>query len=414
MLLSRFMPRKRSPLFVLFLTVFIDMVGFGIIIPILPLYAERFHADPVAIGWLTGIYSGMQIIFTPLLGRLSDKFGRRPVLMLSLAGTAVGFVVMGMARSLLLLFVARIIAGITGGNIAIPQAYIADVTTPETRSRWMGMIGAAFGLGFTFGPMIGGIMSRISYSAPFFFAAALSLTNVILLYFILPESLPKEDRAKPHARASSIEVFRHGSGWMFGIVVATYFFLVIGFTVMTTLFALFTEKRLGYDAQTNGYLFGFIGICTVIVQGGLIGKLVVWFGETVLARTGLFLTMLSLGLFPFCSSLPLLLVACVGFSLGSGLASPPLNGLASQMIDRTWQGRALGVVQSAGSIARLLGPLIGGTLLMLDVRKPIQRYGETPFLVAAALCGVGTLLAFCLKPPPGDQVPETIPAGSSV
>ncbi len=293
------MSRARSPLFVLFLTVFIDMVGFGIIIPVLPLYAEHFHASPVAIGWLTGIYSGMQIIFTPILGKLSDRFGRRPILMLSLAGTAVGFALMGMAHTLLLLFVARIIAGITGGNISIPQAYIADVTTPETRSKWMGMIGAAFGLGFTFGPMIGGIMSRISYSAPFYFAAALAVANVVLLYFILPESLPKEHRAKPHEDAPIAEVFRHGSGWMFGIVVATYFFLIAGFAIMTTLFALFTEKRLGYDAHANGYLFGFIGIMTVIVQGGLIGRLVKMFGEIPLARTGLLITAAALALMPF-------------------------------------------------------------------------------------------------------------------
>ena len=142
------MARPRSPLFVLYLTVFIDLVGFGIIIPVLPLYAEHFDASPIAIGWLTGIYSGMQIIFTPILGKLSDRFGRRPVLMVSIAGTAIGFALMGMATALPLLFVARILAGITGGNISIPQAYIADVTSPEQRSRAMGMIGAAFGLGF--------------------------------------------------------------------------------------------------------------------------------------------------------------------------------------------------------------------------------------------------------------------------
>ncbi|HMJ04810.1 MAG TPA: MFS transporter [Chthoniobacterales bacterium] len=407
------MARTRSPLFVLFLTVFIDMVGFGIIIPVLPLYAEHFHATPMAIGWLTGIYSGMQIIFTPILGRLSDRFGRRPVLMLSLAGTAVGFVLMGLAGSLMLLFVARIIAGITGGNISIPQAYIADVTTPETRSRGMGILGAAFGLGFTFGPMIGGIMSRISYSAPFFFAAGLAAANVVLLYFILPESLPKEHRAKPHEEASTIEVFRHGSGWMFGMVVATYFFLVAGFTIMTTLFALFTERRFGYDAHANGYLFGFIGIVTVIVQGGLIGRLVKMFGETALARAGLIVTALSLGFLPWCGNLTWLLVACVGLSCGTGFASPPLNGLASQMIDRSWQGRALGVMQSAGSTARLLGPLLGGGLLMLDLHKPLAHYGETPFYAAALLCLIGSVLAFCLRKPAADHVPETIPLGSS-
>lgn len=408
------MSRSRSPLFVLFLTVFIDMVGFGIIIPVLPLYAEHFHASPMQIGWLTGIYSGMQIIFTPILGRLSDRYGRRPVLMLSLAGTAVGFALMGLAQALPLLFVARIIAGITGGNISIPQAYIADVTTPETRSKWMGMIGAAFGIGFTFGPLIGGVMSRISYSAPFYFAAGLSAANVVLLYFILPESLPKEHRAKPHEDASTIEVFRHGSGWMFGLVVATYFFLVAGFTIMTTLFALFTARHFGYDARANGYLFGFIGIVTVIIQGGLIGRLVKMFGETALVRLGLLLTAASLALLPWCGSLGWLLVACVGLSCGSGFASPPLNGLASQMIDRSWQGRALGVMQAAGSTARLLGPLLGGSLLMLDLGKPLTHYGETPFYTAGFLCLIGSVLAFCLKRPHRDDVSETIPAGSAV
>ena len=148
-----------SPLFVIFFTVFIDMVGFGIVIPVLPLYAEHFRATPVEIGWLTGIYSGMQIIFVPILGRLSDRFGRRPILIVSLIGTAVGFLIMGWATSLTLLFVARIIDGASGGNIATAQAYIADVSTPENRSRSMGVIGAAFGLGFTFGPMIGGLLT---------------------------------------------------------------------------------------------------------------------------------------------------------------------------------------------------------------------------------------------------------------
>jgi MFS transporter, DHA1 family, tetracycline resistance protein len=408
------MARQRSPLFVLFLTVFIDMVGFGIIIPVLPLYAERFHATPIAIGWLTGIYSGMQIIFTPILGKLSDRFGRRPVLMVSIAGTAIGFALMGMATALPLLFVARILAGITGGNISIPQAYIADVTAPEQRSRSMGMIGAAFGLGFTFGPMIGGIMSRISYSAPFFFAAGLAVANTLLVYLILPESLSREHRATPHEGATMAEVFRHGRGWMFAIVVATYFFLIVGFAIMTTLFALFTEKRFGYDAHANGYLFGFIGILTVVVQGGLIGRLVKMFGEVTLARAGLLLTAGSLALLPFSGNLILLLLACAGLSFGTGFASPPLSGLASQMIDRSWQGRALGVMQSAGSIGRLLGPLLGGWLLMLDLKKPVTAYGRTPFFVGALLCFVGALLAFCIKEPARDRSVENVPAVSNV
>ncbi|MDQ6655039.1 MAG: MFS transporter [Verrucomicrobiota bacterium] len=404
----------RSPLVVLFLTVFIDMVGFGIIIPVLPLYADRFHATPFQIGLLTGIYSGMQIIFTPILGKLSDRYGRRPVLMFSIAGTAVGFALMGAGRSLMVLFVARIIAGITGGNISIPQAYIADVTTPETRSKSMGMIGAAFGLGFTFGPMIGGTLSRVSYGAPFYFAAALAVVNVVLVYLILPESLKREHRADVHAGASTAEVFRHGRGWMFALIVATYFFLTGSFTIMTALFALFTERRFGYDAHANGYIFGFIGIITVIVQGGLIGRAVKIFGETTLARTGLIITAAALGALPLTNGLGSLLLVCAALAAGSSFASPTLNGLASQMVERSWQGRALGVVQAAGSTARLLGPLLGGWLLMMDLRKPLARYAETPFYAAAALCLVGVALAFCLRRPAGDQIPDSIPVASSV
>jgi MFS family permease len=402
------MPRQRSPLFVLFLTVFIDLVGFGIVIPILPLYAEHFHASPVAIGWLTGIYSGMQIIFTPILGKLSDRFGRRPVLFVSIVGTAAGFALMGFAHSLTSLFAGRILAGITGGNIAIPQAYIADVTAPEKRSRAMGMIGAAFGLGFTFGPLIGGMMSRISYGAPFFFAAGLAVINAALVYLILPESLSREHRAKPHEDAGITEVFRHGRGSMFAVVVGTYFFLIVGFSIITTLFALFTEQRFGYDAQANGYLFGFIGIVAVIIQGGLIGRLIKTFGEVALARFGMALTTLSLALLPLTNNLTTLLLICAGLSMGSGCASPPLTGLASQMIEQSWQGRALGVMQSAGSTGRLLGPLLGGWLLMFDLGKPLTQYARTPFVVGALLCFVGAVLAFCVKKPAEDRSPDDI------
>jgi MFS family permease len=405
------MARQRSPLFVLFLTVFIDLVGFGIVIPILPLYAEHFHASPIAIGWLTGIYSGMQIIFTPILGKLSDRFGRRPVLLVSIVGTAAGFALMGMAQSLTLLFAGRILAGITGGNISIPQAYIADVTAPDKRSRAMGMIGAAFGLGFTFGPLIGGLMSRISYSAPFFFSAGLAVINAALVYLILPESLPRERRVRPHEKASIVEIFRHGRGAMFGIVIATYFFLIVGFSIMTTLFALFTEKRFGYDAQANGYLFGFVGVVSVIVQGGLIGRLIKRFGEVALARAGMILTALSLALLPMSGNLTFLLLISAGLSAGSGFASPPLSGLASQMIESSWQGRALGLMQSAGSAARLLGPLLGGWLLTFDLRKPVSQYGYTPFLAGAFLCFIGALFAFYFKKPIEDRSPDNIAVG---
>ena len=386
---------KRSPLVVIFLTVFIDMVGFGIVIPILPLYAEHFRASPVTIGWLMGIYSGMQIIFTPILGKLSDRFGRRPVLLTSLIGSSLGFVMMGMASSLPLLFAGRIIDGATGGNFSTAQAYIADVSTPEARSRAMGLLGAAFGLGFTFGPMIGGLMSRISYGAPFYFAASLAAANAFLLYLILPESLAHEHRAAPHARARAIEVFRHGHGWIFATIVATYFFLIAAFAIVTVFLALFTENRLGYDAHANGYIYALIGVLTAATQGGLIGKLVSIFGEVRLARIGLALAAAAMITLPLSNRLPILLLACAGFAIGGGLASPTLSGLASQMIDRSWQGRALGVLQSAGGFGRLLGPLLGGWLLTFDLRRSNAQYGRTPFWAAGAMClvALGLLLS---------------------
>lgn len=403
-----------SPLFLIFLTVFIDMVGFGIIIPVLPLYAEHFHATPVEIGWLTGIYSGMQIIFTPLLGRLSDRVGRRPVLIVSLAGTAFGFLVMGWATSLPLLFAARIIDGATGGNISTAQAYIADISTPENRSRSMGIIGAAFGLGFTFGPMIGGIMSRISYGAPFYFAAGLAAVNVALLYFILPESLSPEHRARPQERTRLADIFQHGEPRMFGTIVATYFFTITGFAIMTTLFALFTEKHFGFDAHQTGYLFGFIGIISVILQGGLIGRLVKMFGETALARTGLLLLSGALALLPLVPTIPMLLLVCAALAIANGLVNPTLNGLASQMIDRSWQGRALGLMQSAGSVGRLIGPLLGGWLLMFDLGKPVSLYARTPFLAGAAILLVAFGLALSVRKPGADHAPPTVAVEADV
>ncbi|MEO6873157.1 MAG: MFS transporter [Chthoniobacterales bacterium] len=398
-----------SPLLVIFLTVFIDMVGFGIVIPVLPLYAEHFHATPLQIGWLTGIYSGMQIIFTPLLGRLSDRVGRRPVLIVSIIGTAIGFLVMGWAGSLTLLFVARIIDGATGGNISTAQAYIADVSTPENRSRSMGLIGAAFGLGFTFGPMIGGIMSRISYGAPFYFAAALAAVNVVLLYFILPESLSKDYRSKPHERTKLSEVFQHGHARFFTTIVITYFFTITGFAIMTTLFALLTEKHFGYDARQTGYIFGFIGIISVILQGGLIGRLVKMFGETALARTGLFLLAGSMVFMPLVNTLPMLLVVCGAIAIANGLVNPTLNGLASQSIDRNWQGRAMGLMQSAGSVGRLVGPLLGGWLLMFDLKLPIADYARTPLFASAGILLIAFLLALSFRRPAGDHTPPVIP-----
>src|ERR671927_1822134 len=194
---------KRSPLLVIFVTVFIDLVGFGIVIPVLPFYVEgtKFNASPRMVGLLFASYSVMQLIFTPILGRLSDRYGRRPILFLSLLGTSAGFMILGFARALWMLFVGRIIDGATGGNISTAQAYIADVTTEENRAKGMGLIGAAFGLGFVFGPAIGGLLSRRGGNVPFLFAGALSLANATLLYFVLPETVTPDHPARASSAA---------------------------------------------------------------------------------------------------------------------------------------------------------------------------------------------------------------------
>src|SRR5580765_7780485 len=274
---------KRSPLLVIFITIFIDLVGFGIVIPVLPFYAEgtKFGATPSQVGLLFASYSIMQLVFSPVLGRLSDKYGRRPVLLVSLLGTAMGFMILGFATTLAMLLLGRIIDGISGGNISTAQAYIADVTTKENRAKGMGLIGAAFGLGFVLGPAIGGILSRWGISVPFLFAGGLAFANAILLYFTLLETVTPDHPA----RASAVA----GRGWQqllaalrqpaLASVMTIYFLGIVAFSMMTASFSLFMMFRLGYDAFHNGWVFAFVGVISAIVQGGLIGKLVKRFGE---------------------------------------------------------------------------------------------------------------------------------------
>jgi DHA1 family tetracycline resistance protein-like MFS transporter len=364
---------KRSPLLVIFITVFIDLIGFGIVIPVLPFYVEgtKFNASARAVGLLFASYSVMQLIFTPILGRLSDKYGRRPILFLSLLGTSLGFLIFGLATTLPMLFAGRMIDGITGGNISTAQAYIADVTTPENRAKGMGMIGAAFGMGFIFGPAIGGILSRWGISVPFFFAAALSLANATLLYFVLPETVTPDHPARASAatgRWSQLAQALKQSQLAF--VLAIYFLFIVAFSIMTASFALFTMFRFGYDAHSTGWLFVYVGIIGALIQGGLIGKLVKRFGELPLVVTGALLFAASLFAIPFTgphTGLWSLLIVGATFSIGNSLATPSLTGLASKSVGRGEQGGVLGVTQSVASLARTVGPLISSALIFSAV-----------------------------------------------
>jgi DHA1 family tetracycline resistance protein-like MFS transporter len=361
---------KRSPLLVIFVTIFIDLVGFGIVIPVLPFYVEssKFNATPRAVGLLFASYSVMQLIFSPILGRLSDRFGRRPVLLLSLIGTGIGFLVMGFATTLWMLFAGRILDGITGGNISTAQAYIADVTTPEERAKGMGIVGAAFGLGFIFGPPIGGILSRWGIAVPFLFAAGLAFANAILLYFTLPETVTADHPARVRTTESRWTLMRRSlKQARLAFVLLIYFLFVVAFSIMTTTFALYTMHRFGYDAEHNGYLFLLIGSIAAVVQGTLIGKLAKRFGEMPLVIVGALMFTISLAILPLVGpqtgGLAALLAICGVLAVGNSLATPALTSLSSKSVGRSEQGSVLGVTQSAASLARIVGPLLAAFLI---------------------------------------------------
>jgi multidrug resistance protein len=400
---------KRSPLLVIFITVFIDLVGFGIVIPVLPFYAEgtKFGATPSQVGLLFASYSVMQLVFAPVLGRLSDKYGRRPILLISLLGTSLGFLILGFATTLTMLFIGRIIDGISGGNISTAQAYIADVTTKENRAKGMGLIGAAFGLGFVFGPAIGGVLSRWGINVPFLFAGGLALANVVLLYFTLPETVTKDHPARVSAATGRglHQVITSLRNPRLGFVLTIYFLSIVAFSIMTATFSLFMMFRLGFDAFHNGWVFAFVGVISAIIQGGLIGKLVKRFGEPLLVIVGGLLFAVSLFVIPFvtpATGLLVILVIGAATAIGQALSAPSLSSLASKSAGAGEQGGVLGVMQSVASLARAVGPslaavLIYSTIAHVGFDGQAQKMSDASitrtFWTAAVIQFVGFLIA---------------------
>ncbi|HEV7643052.1 MAG TPA: MFS transporter [Pyrinomonadaceae bacterium] len=364
---------KRFPVLLIFITILIDLIGFGIVIPVLPYYVgtEPFNATPLTFGWLVASFSIMQFIFSPILGKLSDKYGRRPILFLSLIGTGIGFLVLGFATTMWMVFAGRILDGITGGNISTAQAYIADVTTPENRARGMGMIGAAFGIGFVLGPAIGGILSPFGLAVPFYFAAGLAFLNATALYFVLPETVKKGEHKAEESSGRFNTLLKYLRDPRLGLLILIYFLVTVAFSILTTAFIIYTAHRFGYTARQNGFVFAYIGVIGIMIQGGLMGIATKKFGENLLVIIGTVLMAVALFFVPLVGpesgGLTGLLIGIAVFSFGSAFAGTPLVALASKSVSAREQGVAMGVMQSAASLARAVGPALTGLLLSAAV-----------------------------------------------
>lgn len=417
------MKQNRAAQVILFVIVFIDMIGFGIIIPLLPYYGQTFAGEIQQVGAFLGteiapeglviavlfsVYSLMQFIFAPIWGRLSDRYGRRPVLLWNLVGSVISYIIFGLAGSLLVLFFSRVIQGVAGAKIATAQAYIADITPPGKRARGMGMIGAGLGLGFVFGPAIAGILISLEnsvlsfplldsilqhniYALPGYFAALLSLINLVVLYFLLPEPKEREVSAsQKRFRTWDWQEFRTAlESPRLGLLLVIIFLATMAFSSMESMFALWGETALGINEKTNSYLFAYIGILIALNQGVVVGRLAEKFGERRLVVLGTASLMVSLLVLPFSLSIWMLMSVLVFLAFGSGVNTPSLQSLVSQISEDTNVGGTLGLSQSTSSLARIIGPLLGGWMY--------DMFGiEFPFIVGAAIMFAAFLLSWRL------------------
>jgi len=436
---------KKPSVFILFLTVFIDLIGFGIVLPLLPIYSRTFGAKGWEIGLLMGSYSAMQFLFSPLWGRLSDRIGRRPVLLVSTAGGAVSYSVFALGSGLSgpialgTLLVSRMFAGICGANITVAQAYIADITPLQERSKRMGLIGMAFGLGFIFGPALSSMslsgftipIFRVQFSGfglqgPGWVAAGLCAANFLFALWKLPESWrPNSEHVKPRPRFSQwLHTLRQPK---VGLLIGLFFLATFCFTCFETTLGLLVSENFNLDLRSQGdmkcvgYLFAFCGLIGAAVQGGAIGRAVKKMGEPLLISTSLLLVSVSMALMPFVHGaepfswriilrsegmpwLELLFVLTL-LSIGSSLTRPPVFGLISILTPAEEQGATLGVAQSAGSLARIIGPVFAATLF--------DRHPSLPYLICAALSFFTSIIAwqFLHKPGQASVAAKTQSAG---
>jgi MFS family permease len=362
---------RKSPLLPIFLIVSVDVLGLTIILPLLPFYAEKFGASPAVVGLLVSTYALCQLIAGPILGRMSDHAGRRPLLLVSQLGTFMGFLILAYANALWIVFLSRIIDGLTAGNLSLAQAYISDVTEPKDRAKSFAIIGIAFGMGFLIGPGISGFLAQFSYQYPIFAAAGLSATSILATYFLLPSTKPSAaDGVTPRKFTvldwgNYLRYFRQP-----GLASLLWQFLAFTmvFAMYITGFPLFAERRFEWQGhpfgpKEVGYVYAYLGLLGVILQGGLMGKLVKMFGETALVRAGFLFAALGLGALGFTHGIPLLLLFSAVASSGTGVVRPALTSLITQKAARSEQGVVLGLTQSLNSVAAIVAPAIAGVLI---------------------------------------------------
>lgn len=380
----------RAALFVVYVTVFLDLLGFGIILPLLPYYAIKFGASARQLGFIFGAFSAAQFVGAFVLGRLSDRLGRRPVLLTCLVGASLAFLATGMAESLVGLILARGFAGFFAGCISTAQAYVADVTRPEERARYMGLVGASIGLGFVFGPWVGAELSRFGFRTSAFAAAGLAATNFLIATVALRESRAPRPDGSPGARhaASQLSLRLVGSVLRrpaIGPILVCGCLATLAFVSMESTFALLGRQRFGLNEQQLGRVFALVGITMIVVQGVLVGRLARRVGERRLATLGATLLAAALLAMPLMPTLPTLVVALLFVSIGQGLFVPSIATLLSRGSGADEQGSILGIGQSLASLARAVGPPLAGTLFDQGARRPYVLASTLMVLVAALL-----------------------------
>jgi len=352
-------------LFTIFFIVFVDLLGFSLILPLLPYYANSFGANDIVIGLLVASYAAAQLIGAPVLGRLSDRYGRRPVLLVSIFGSFLGFLLLGFAGALWMLFVSRVLDGLTGGNISVAQAYIADVTDSKDRTKAFGLIGAAFGLGFIIGPAAGGLLSAGGhYNMPAFLAAALAFFNLVLVYFFLPESVVRGGQKTVNPRASfNVQALLHAINKpRVGPLLHIRFFYGIAFAMFQTVFSQYAQ-RLELSVQTTGFVLTYVGVLAVIVQGFAVGRLAKRYNETILITAGAAVMALSMFGWALTSNLRLLLVVLTPIAIAGGVLNTVLSSALSKSVYPEEVGGTLGLAASVESLTRVIAPSLGGFLL---------------------------------------------------